>query len=1120
MSVGSLVDRERARLRRAELAAGALLSLGVVALGMGLGAILLGGSRWLSLPRGIPLALWVVLAGTLVAVALRTRARLAREATRVRVARAIEDEQGLRRGQLVGVIELEGRGALASRAAGVAAGGLPASGALAPAMQRASSRRAAVAAGIAGAGVLMLASTTPLFGDGLRAVMRPIDAWRGALLERPRIDGAPAELLRGSPLRVSVHAPGRRHVVLFVRQTGEAVREDTLVVDPRTGVAPWTLDALRGDVSLRATDGRASSDSVIVHAADRPFVGAVVLRASYPSYLGRPSETLPVGEPLRLPRGTKLAISGRASVPLTSVRLAGAGAAYDLAANGHRFEGQLVATRSLRLEWSAASRDGVIPDLPPALELEVLVDSAPHVEITMPTGDTLLVAGDSAVLGVGATDDHGIAAVRLRITRDAQLREQGIAGASGVAWAGTAPLSLSALGLGAGASMRVRAEAVDASPWAQVGTSREVIVRRATRDEIRASARALGDSAVQAARAAVSAQQQLAQRTDEAARAQARSSSSSSGQESPSSARSAPRDGMSYESAEKARALAQQQRAMTERVEKLRDATKQLEQQLRAAGALDSALQRQLAEAQALLRQALTPELMAQMQKLESASQQQDGQQARDALRDLARMQQQLREQLERSAEMLERAAAEGAMQTLSDQARELAAKERAFADSASAARNAGQEDKPASAERLAQQSQQLRDAMSELKERLEKNRAEAGASRAAKAAEHAASSDSAMRRAANTMRSGDKGGKESQSGDRQPQSGDRKAQSGNQQGQSGSQQARAAASEMEQAAQSMQEARAAQVKEWKQELTSALDQGVQEMLQLARQERALEQQAREGAKNDDRRGAQSAVEQGVDRASQKLDNAGRKSALLSPRAQRAVQDAKQKVSDATRSVAQPQASGSQQAGSLGEAADALTRAAAALARDRERASAASSASGFGEMLQQLQQAAQKQGQINSQAQSLFSMPGGSPSAQSLARALARQQRGVAEQLEDAGDAAGGDKAAQLAQEARRLADALDGGRLDAGTLARQQQLFRRLLDAGRSLEKEDREDTGKREATSATGDATFTPAGAVQAKAAVRFPPPRWEELRGLPADERRAILDYFTRLNSAPTP
>ena len=71
-------------------------------------------------------------------------------------------------------------------------------------------------------------------------------------------------------------------------------------------------------------------------------------------------------------------------------------------------------------------------------------------------------------------------------------------------------------------------------------------------------------------------------------------------------------------------------------------------------------------EAQALLRQALTPELMAQMQKLESAAKDMNGDQSRDALRDLAQMQQRLKEQLERSAEMLKRAAHEGAMQTLS----------------------------------------------------------------------------------------------------------------------------------------------------------------------------------------------------------------------------------------------------------------------------------------------------------------------------------------------------------------------------------------------------------------------------------------------------------------------
>src|SRR5437763_12552355 len=293
-------------------------------------------------------------------------------------------------------------------------------------------------------------------------------------------------------------------------------------------------------------------------------------------------------------------------------------------------------------------------------------------------------------------------------------------------------------------------------------------------------------------------------------------------------------------------------------------------------------------------------------------------------------------------------------------------------------------------------------------------------------------------------------------------------------------------------------------------------------MMQLARQERALEQQARGGAQGDDRRGAQSAVEQGVDKANERLQGAGKKSALLSPRSQRAMSEAKGKVAQATQSVGESRGNSGQQAGALGDAADALTKAAASLARDRERANSAKSASGFSEMVQQMQEGAQKQGQINSQAQGLMGMPNGSQSGagQALARELARRQRGVADQLEDASDAAGGDKAEQLAREARQLADALDGGRLDAGTLARQQQLFRRLLDAGRSLEKEERDDSGKREAKSATGTDVFTPGDNVDAKAAIKFRPPTWEEMRGLSADERRAILDYFTRLNSAPTP
>ena len=607
--------------------------------------------------------------------------RLVRRASTGDVAQAIEREQGIRRGALVGALELEGQGPLAARAAQRVRGSLPVDAPLAPAMRHASSRRTVVGAGAATAGVLVLLTASPVFGDGLRAVLSPIDAWKGTLLERPSIIGAPQELLRGSPLKVSVRAPGRRVVYLDVRQTGDAWRTDTLAIDPSTGQALWSIETLRGDVRLAVSDGRSTGDSVVVHAADRPFVGAVTLHAHYPAYLARADESLPVGEPLHLPRGSTLSIAGRASVALSDVALvAPGGDRVALAATGQTFSGRLVAEHSEQLRWTARGPGGLVPDLPEALDVVVVADSAPRVLIANPTADTLLVADAEVPLAVQVSDDHGVASVALRIvragSRDAAPMVRALAGAVGVNWAGATTIDIAALHLAPGDAVTVRAEAVDASPWAQRGVSREVVLRRATSEEQRNAARAIGDSAVKEALAAAKDQKALAQKTDEAARAQSRAASAKDG------AGAQQKSPMNFESAEKARALSQEQRAMTERVEKLRQATQQLEQQLKAAGALDTSLARQLGEAQALLRQALTPQMLAQMQKLENASQQMNGEQSRDALRDLAQMQQKMREQLERSAEMLKRAAHEGAMQTLGDEAKELAQKERALADS------------------------------------------------------------------------------------------------------------------------------------------------------------------------------------------------------------------------------------------------------------------------------------------------------------------------------------------------------------------------------------------------------------------------------------------------------
>jgi hypothetical protein len=112
----------------------------------------------------------------------------------------------------------------------------------------------------------------------------------------------------------------------------------------------------------------------------------------------------------------------------------------------------------------------------------------------------------------------------------------------------------------------------------------------------------------------------------------------------------------------------------------------------------------------------------------------------------------------------------------------------------------------------------------------------------------------------------------------------------------------------------------------------------------------------------------------------------------------------------------------------MSEAGEALARAAAALVRDRERVRGAQSATGFEELVAQMRQLAGQQGQINQQAGGLpMPVPGADgQGARDQARRLARQQRGVAERLDELGDGDPSGRSDALAREARQLAEALE----------------------------------------------------------------------------------------------
>jgi len=740
-----------------------------------------------------------------------------------------------------------------------------------------------------------------------------------------------------------------------------------------------------------------------------------------------------------------------------------------------------------------------------------------------------------------------------------------------------------------GDRLHVTAIATDDSPWRQTTASAEVLLRVPSLTEQRAMARALADSLAAQAQRLAQQERRLQQNTDNAARnrdlkgggtseeAKANGTAKSEGGKSQS---------MSFSAAEKAKQLARDQQQLGAKVDSLRQNAKELESRLKNANALDTALASRMKDIQKMLRDAMTPEMQKQLEELNKNSERLSGTEAQKSMQQLGEQQKQMREQLEKSAEMLKRAALEGAMQTLRDDATDLAKAQKQTADRMDGRPGESREGAPSNPKELADRARELEREVQALAKRLEEAGAKPGASKTRAAQPLVNQAAEAMQKAAQQKqaseaksgepgepKAGEKGeakpgeapgeqkpgaekanaqpnGQQGQQGTPKPgqqgqsqqggkpQPGQQGQQPGGQQqggqpqggepqaGQQGNpgDQARKAADAMDKAAQQLSAARDAQVDAWKTELSSELDQSINETMQLARQQSELEQKARQqGAQG--MQGEQSALQQGVEQAAERLEKAGRSSSLLSQRSQKAMGEAQRRVEQATQQMQQSgQPGGSEQAqNAMKDASEALNQALSSLVRDREKMNGAQSASGFTEMMEQLKQLAQQQGQLNGQMQGLNMLPGGAKgdAARQQSRVLAKQQRDVARSLNDVSDADQTGRMDALAKEAQTLSQQIERNGIDPAVAARQAQLYRRLLDAGRFLEQDERDDQGPREAKAANGNgASGRVDGTQSGKAANKFAPPTWNELRGLGPDERRIVIEYFRKLNGTTPP
>ena len=307
---------------------------------------------------------------------------------------------------------------------------------------------------------------------------------------------------------------------------------------------------------------------------------------------------------------------------------------------------------------------------------------------------------------------------------------------------------------------------------------------------------------------------------------------------------------------------------------------------------------------------------------------------------------------------------------------------------------------------------------------------------------------------------------------------------------------------------------------EWKAEVMAAIDQMMAETSRLADRQLAITESLRSGESSSSFRAQQAAVEEGVEKLTEQYKKVSGENALVPPQIGATLEAARRQMGEA-RAALSTAVPGQREAGArAGEAVDALNAAAYQMARARGDVSGSGSGSGLAEAMARMNQMAQQQGQLSQQGAQMLPMVGGGAMQEQI-RQLSAQQRALAEQLERLRAETQSEGAGELAGEARDLARQMEAGRLDRRTVERQERLFRRMLDAGRTLQGEEQDDQKERKSTTGSQDEVRLPP-ALRAQLedeSMQVRIPSWEQLQQLSPEDRRLVLEYFRRLTERPT-
>jgi hypothetical protein len=741
--------------------------------------------------------------------------------------------------------------------------------------------------------------------------------------------------------------------------------------------------------------------------------------------------------------------------------------------------------------WSFLDTDGQLAALQPEpLELTLLDDSVPVVDIPLPGQDTLLPLNLRQPLVIRAQDDYGLRRLELVAFRVSAYGEAGEPRMQGIDLGGTRAalarplLDVTGWGLLPGDEVRYFARAVDNAPVGQTSVTRQYVLRMPNAEGLRRSAEAqLQDVAARLQELAEEAAQQSEENRD----LQRETAAQREDERRP--GRPATEGDLGFDERERLRSALEDQEELTGQVDSLQSELQALEEMMREAGQADPDLAGDLDELQELLQQLASEELRQQMEELAAALRNQDVREANQALEDMASAQEEFRDRLEESLERFRRAAVEQDFRaTESDR------QERALADALR--EEDALELRAEQQQMLGQRAQELRSRMERLQERLEQLDERDAAREVQGARDRAGESAEAMDQA--------------------------RRQAQQNQSQDASERADDAAKSMEKAAEQLQQAQQQMAQQKAEAAQRAMMQAADDALALARRQGELRAEM-ESASQDAltrMRGDEASLVEGVRNLAQNLqsatEGASGGSHELSAQMGRAMESLQRTIEAMeSRRGASPSPTVA-----ADQAVEDLNQLALMALAGAEEMSQQGQGQGGEQTAEQLQQLAQQQGELFNQTGQLTPLQLGEQAMREQLQEISREQQSIADDLEDLGE---GQRAEEetlgdldaLAQEAQLLAEQLAQGRLTPDMMQRQERLFHRLLDAGRSLEnEEDISDERESETPGFFERTEVLPLGPGEL-GVLRYRLPDAAGLQRLPPAVRQLVIQYFEGLN-----